>query len=304
MPAKALPSGLGRDLQVRHLMRLSDNNFSPEQVEFISGACQGWAENGRQSEARSIMQRVLKSRHAGAHAYCTMGLTYLNEAEDNSELAIARKYINQAIKLDPNFSQAYFRLAIVEQRSDHCTEALRLLDKALSLKDPYLPGWSTKAGILSSMGRSADAYKAACQAEKLMPQDYTALCSKAGILEQIGKPYEAALLYKRVYDKVYKSDYLLHQLINCLDESGHYEEALVELKTLITLTPADSDSYRLRAGIYRKMRNYDAALKDMNRAVELEPSSIAFKERAKIFELMGKADKARLDLQSAAKFVE
>lgn len=285
-------------------MRISDNNFSREQVEFICDTCQGWAEAGRQTEAREIMLRVLKSPNAGAHAYCTMGTTYLNEVEDNNDLTSARKYLNQALKIDPNFSQSYFRLAVVEQRSDHGPEALRLLDKALSLKDPYLPAWSAKAGLLSSMGRSAEAYKAACQAEKLMPEDYNALTTKAGILEQIGKPYEAALLYKRVYDTVHRSDFLLHQSIKCLDESGHYEEALTQLKTLFSLTPSDSDTYRLRSGIYRKMKRYDDALKDMNRVLELEPSSVAYKERARIFELMGNSQKARLDLQSAAKLTE
>ncbi len=302
-PAKVYSSEV-RDRQAKSLMRLSDNNFTPEQVEFLSSTCEVWCACGRQAEARAIMKRVLRSNNAGAHAYCAMGVTYLNEADDNRELVFARKYMNEAIKLDPNFSQAYFRLAVIEQRLDHFPESLRLLDKALSLKNPYLPAWSTKAVILSSLGRFAEAYQAACQGEKLMPKDYDALTIKAGILIQIGKPYEAALLYKHVYETVHKSDYILHQLISCLDESGHYEEALAELKTLIILTPSDSDTYRLRAGIYRKMKNYPAALKDMNLVVELEPSSTAFKERAKIFELMGKSDKAKADLQAAAKLVE
>lgn len=293
-----------RDRQARSLILRNNNNFSREQMEFLSNTCQAWSDAGRQSEARVIMQRVIKSKNADAHAYCTMGVTYMSEAEDNSELAFARKYINEAIKLDPNFSQAYFRLAVIEHRLNHFPEALRLLDKALSMKDPYLPAWSTKAVILSSMGRFADAYKAACQAATLMPQNYDALTIKAGILIQIGKPYEAAQLYKHVYQTVHKSDYLLHQMITCLDESGHYDEALAELKTLLTLTPDDPDSYRTRAGIYRKTKNYEAALKDMNRAVELEPSSTALKERARIFELMGKPDKAKADMQAAAKLLE
>jgi tetratricopeptide (TPR) repeat protein len=304
LPPRARSFALERDRQVRNIMLSRDNNFTPEQVHFLSSTCQVWADSGRQIEARAIMQRVLKSKNADALAHCTMGVTYLNETDDNSELVLGRKYINEAIRLDPNFSQAYFRLAVVEQRSDHFPEALRLLDKALSLKDPYLPSWSTKAVILSSQGRFAEAYKAACQAEKLMPNDYDAVTIKAGVLVQIGKPYEAAMLYKHVYETLHQSDYILHQLINCLAESHHYEEALAELKTLITLTPNDSDTYRLRADIYRKMKNYDAALKDMNRAVDLEPSSTAFKERAKIFELMGKPDKARADLQSAIKISE
>jgi tetratricopeptide (TPR) repeat protein len=153
------------------------------------------------------------------------------------------------------------------------------------------------------MGRTDEAYKAACQAEDLMPNDAGVLWSKAGIMEQMGKHYEAAMTFEKSY-QFYQSDWLLHQIIHCLDESGHYEEALVELKKLFVLTPSDADAYRLRAGIYRKMKRYDESLKDMNRAIELEPSSIAYKERAKIFELTGKPDKARADLQAAAKLVE
>jgi tetratricopeptide (TPR) repeat protein len=285
-------------------MHRYDNNFTREQVALITSRCEDWVNYERQTEARQVMQRLLQSKYCGAYQYCILGATYISDIEDNSDFPSARKYLDQALKLDPNFAQTYFRLAVIELSSNRTTEALRLLDKALSFKTAsYSRAWIAKANVLATMGRTDEAYKAACQAEDLMPNDAGVLWSKAGIMEQMGKHYEAAMTFEKSY-QFYQSDWLLHQIIHCLDESGHYEEALVELKKLFVLTPSDADAYRLRAGIYRKMKRYDESLKDMNRAIELEPSSIAYKERAKIFELTGKPDKARADLQAAAKLVE
>lgn len=303
-PLPAQKYAAARESRFKRLAARPDNNFSAEDVEFLSQYCQDWSGGGHQDESRAIMQRVLKSPNVSAHAYCSMATTYLNEVEEESELQAARKYLAMALKKDPGFSQAYYRLALVEQRSEHPAEALRQVEKALSMKDPFLPAWGTKAALLSSMGHVKEAYQTVCYAEKVIPDDYATLCTKAGILQQMGKPYEAALTYKRVYTNLYKSDYLMHLIVNCLYQSGHYEEALEELKTLIKITPGDSDNYRMRASILAKYKRFGEALKDINHALELEPSSIAYKERAKIYEQMGKPDKARADLQAAAKLVE
>lgn len=288
----------------RKILSRRDNDFSTEEVKTLTDVCEAWLKNGKQMEARRIMARVLKSNHCGAYQYCVMGASYIGEVEDSSDFVSARKYLNLALKADPNFAQTYYSLALVEQGSNHHTEALKLLDKALSFGDKsYQPAWKTKASVLSALGRKEEAYKAACEAEKRAPNDAGALWVKAGILEQMGKPYEAAKLYQKSY-QFYQSDWLLHQIIHCLDESKHYDEALLEIKKLMVMTPDDPDAYRLRANIYSKQAKLDKALTDMNKVIEMEPTSVAYKDRANIYKLMNKPDKAKLDLQAAAKLVE
>lgn len=314
----ATPSGLAQTIfntkhtaaeaeqEKRFRMTLSrrNNDFSAAEVKTLTDVCEGWLKNSKQIEARKVMTRVLKSNHCGAYQYCVMGASFIGEVEDSSDFASARKYLNQALKADPSFAETYFCLALVEQGANHHTEALKLLDKALSFGDKsYHPAWKTKASVLSALGRKEEAYKAACQAEKLSPHDAGALWVKAGILEQMDKPYEAAKLYQKSY-QFYQSDWLLHQIIHCLEESKHYDEALLEIKKLMLMTPDDPDAYRLRANIYRKQARLDKALADMNKVIEMEPTSVAYKDRANIYKLMNNPDKAKLDLQAAAKLIE
>lgn len=293
-----------QEKRFRKILNRRENDFSSEEVKTLTDVCEAWLKNGKQMEARRIMARVLKSNHCGAYQYCVMGASYIGEVEDSSDFVSARKYLNLALKADPNFAQTYYSLALVEQGSNHHTEALKLLDKALSFGDKsYHPAWKTKASVLSALGRKEEAYKAACEAEKRAPNDAGALWVKAGILEQMGKPYEAAKLFQKSY-QFYQSDWLLHQIIHCLDESKHYDEALVEIKKLMVMTPDDPDAYRLRANVYRKQGQLEKALVDMNKVIEMEPTSVAYKDRANIYKLLNKPDKAKLDLQAADKLIE
>jgi hypothetical protein len=51
-------------------------------------------------------------------------------------------------------------------------------------------------------------------------------------------------------------------------------------------------------------KNYPAALKDLDKVIASEPSSIAYKERADLHVRMGHLEKSKADLAAARKILE
>jgi tetratricopeptide (TPR) repeat protein len=67
------------------------------------------------------------------------------------------------------------------------------------------------------------------------------------------------------------------------DQQGNYEKALDDYSKSIDLEPSEAKVFHSRAQIYLKKKNYNGAIADLNRAIELEPKIARnYFERAEI----------------------
>lgn len=90
-----------------------------------------------------------------------------------------------------------------------------------------------------------------------------------------------------------------------LSNRGDYLKALKDFDQALKLQPENGDFYYSRAQVYSRMDNTDAALADFAKAVEFINSefgrSVAFSERAKIYQAQGKLDDSLKDYGEAIK---
>jgi tetratricopeptide (TPR) repeat protein len=63
--------------------------------------------------------------------------------------------------------------------------------------------------------------------------------------------------------------------------------------------PLDDDAYYLRAQLMYKTKDYKKAIADYSKAIELEPLSRYYKERAAAYDASGQHDLAKRDLAFA-----
>ncbi len=84
-----------------------------------------------------------------------------------------------------------------------------------------------------------------------------------------------------------------------LMEIGDLDQALVDAHQVISLSP-DVFGYCLRGDIYRAQGQQEKAIEDYTRAIRLDQNeAFLFERRAKVYELLGKTDEARVDREAA-----
>lgn len=274
--------------------------FTRQEADFLLNLGQELLERRMPGEARRIFLSLSASNCLSARVLCGLGATYIGEVEEAGDCAAAEKYLHQALKLDPACGLAYSYLAELDLKRDRPASALQLADRGLQCKQPEPLCYLYKADALVNLGRLKEAYAIILRAEKELKPMALVFNTKGGILEQMGRPYEAAQAFRRS-SELAANDWTFTQLINCLREAKHYDEALSEVQKLLRASPKDADVYRLRSTIYSSMKNYELAIKDMNTAIKLEPTSLAYKERARLYQLSGNSLQAQSDLQAAQK---
>ena len=279
------------------------NSYTPDDVLFLCIIGEDFRENKHIAEAKVIFEKLRKANCITPDVLCGSALTYMDDLDDTADADKAQNFLKQAIALDKNCSKAYCRLAEIALLQDRLEEALTYVNQAVKCPVKYNSAYLVRARVLNMLKRYDQAYKAALDAEKYYGKNTSVFSTKAGILEQMGRYAEAAEAFRQS-DRCHSSDWARHQIINCLIKAGKLEEALKETARLMAIVPNDPDAFRLRSSIYKQLKNYPAALKDLDKVIALEPSSIAYKERADLYARMGKLEKSKADLAAARKILE
>jgi len=279
------------------------NSYTPDDVYFLCIIGEDFRENKHIAEAKVIFEKLRKANCITPDVLCGSALTYMDDLDDTADADKAQNFLKQAIALDKNCSKAYCRLAEIALLQDRLEEALTYVNQSVKCPVKYNSAYLVRARILNMLKRYDQAYKAALDAEKYYGKNTSVFSTKAGILEQMGRYAEAAEAFRQS-DRCHSSDWARHQIINCLIKAGKPEEALKETARLMAIVPNDPDAFRLRSSIYKQLKNYPAALRDLDKVIALEPSSIAYKERADLYARMGNMEKSKADLAAARKILE
>lgn len=152
-------------------------------------------------------------------------------------LADARKSLDEALALRPDFADAILsraRLAFA-QRDSKGAEAL--IDKALTISPSSLEGWRLKGELQSLLGKQDGAIAAYAKAVEMNPSSTAARLDLASI--QIA--------------------------------AGRFEEAASQLETVRKAAPANTMAHYLKALLEFRRANYDAALESVQQALNAAP---------------------------------
>ncbi len=218
------------------------------------------------------------------------------DAEEGLELLTA------SIKMDLKSPNAYYYRAnaYVSQKN----YALALSDYTKALEN---------GGALNVLFARANAYKQAGNLDKAVA-DYTTIISQKsdyplvfferGLVYAMQKKNEMA---KKDFEKQLNYNALdlktLQALIDVNVKLKNYDAALIGYEIILLEYSKIDEAYLIynsRASLYRLMQDYDKALIDVNRAIELKGSfALGLVNRAEIFMKLGDTEKACMDLKKA-----
>lgn len=208
----------------------------------------------------------------------------------SSDLEKADAYLKMSLKCDPNFGSAYRKLCELEVQREHYAAAVKYANQALSVKEP------DSAAIY----HRAKAYAGLKQYEKALAdidswlthissegrKDPTVkdgeLMMKANMLENLKRWDEAIAVYREILP--YRFDWMEFNIARCLANQNKLAAAIVETTRVIKRNPNDDEAYHLRANLRLRDHDPQGALADCNKAIDLNPLSTYYRDRANVYQ--------------------
>lgn len=262
-------------------------------------------DTGHFPEAIRILTAVNQRNPKDTFVLCQLGHAHMNNAADlTHSTAIAEKCFRKSIEIDPQYGRAYKKLSEWYSAHGNWQMAVKLATQALSVKKPDLYALVERAGAYSSLHKDKEALAdfELFMSKTPMPTDRRhrnkIYLQKAGLLENL-KQYEKALAVYRIMQKENYEDSLVFREVACLKALNRPAEALKCLDQLIAHNKFDDTGYLNRARLYESMGKHQEALKDYSTSLDLSTSTTALKERAAVYDKLGRKDLAEKDRKEA-----
>lgn len=211
--------------------------------------------------AINSLNRIIQIEPKSSEGYSMRGLVY--GAKSNFDQAIADE--SKAIELDSRNAFAFQRRAEAHFGKKDIQATIKDIEQALSIQ-PGMPEALSDRAIIYAMNR------------------------------ETGKALEDLDAALRANPKFAKAHFLRGKT---LQAQGNTDGALKCFDSAIA-SAQDPKAYCTRGGLHLEKKNFDQALKDFDRAIEIDPKlAMAYQGRSQAYKKLGKEDESKADQQKA-----
>jgi len=179
------------------------------------------------------------------------------------EFDFAMADFNSALEIDPEFTRAYYRRGILYKKMELLEKAAKDFKKAIELDPKYDDAMTELGFILIQMGKK-DGMKYFNKAIKINPcasNYFSRVAARAEILKRQNAIENFA------FGKVVKDDCYA----DCTFNEKQVKDDIKDLNKAIAFESEDWYYYRLRVSRYNYLKQYENALADYEKLLELEP---------------------------------
>jgi tetratricopeptide (TPR) repeat protein len=203
-----------------------------------------------------------------AESHFNRGYDYYQQGEYQKAI----EEYNQAIALDPNYTDAYNNRGLAYTNLGLTQQAIADYSKAIELNPNYALAYYNRGVIYGNMGQYYEAIADYDQAIALDP-NYTDAYYNRGInYASLGQYHEAIADYTEVinldanYTDAYNNRGVAYYNL------GQYYEAIADYNKVIELRPDDNLAYNNRGLAYASLAMYYDAVVDYTQAIDLNPN--------------------------------
>ncbi|MGD2114701.1 MAG: tetratricopeptide repeat protein [Acidobacteriota bacterium] len=180
---------------------------------------------------------------------------------------------DQALEMDPNYSEYYNERGSVYLSMGRYEEAVRDYQRAIETSPPYPEVWTNLGQCLRKMGRVEDAIQAYSRALDLDPEHFLARVGRAQALDLLERVEDAEADYTHALRLDSSDPHLWANRAVLRYQRQDFEASLEDLDRAIELAPEDGDLYHNRAVALESLGDEDRALRDLRRYLELRPDA-------------------------------
>lgn len=260
-----------------------------------------YQEQGKIHEIRNLLQPLVRSGNINVCLLIQYADSFLDDADfDDKGSAEAEKALKLCIKMEPSYGDAYRDMAKLNVINGDYPAAVKYATQALSCKPPSPTAFRLRAVANERLHKYSEALADINACIKSEPRQSHNYMVKAAILENLGRWDEAVA----TYHELLKSDnkevpYFL--IARCYKNAKKLPQAIATLSEVVKRNPLDPEAFEARAKILIEQNKFPEALRDFNESIRLDSNSRVYKERAQLYELMGRKSDAAKDRASAEK---
>ena len=216
------------------------------------------------------------------------------------DLAIAD--YDQAIKLRPDYAEAYLSRGGVYDAKGEYDRAIADYDQAIKLRPDYAEAYSNRGIVYKARGEYDRAIADYDQAIKLQPDLAVPYYNRGVAFADRGDHDQAIANYTEAIKLQPDLAVAYSNRGAVYDAKGEYDRAIADFNKAIKLQPDLAVAYANRGGVYGAKGEYDRAIADCNQAIKLQPDlAVAYGNRGGVYSAKGEYDRAIADCNQAIK---
>ncbi len=219
---------------------------------------------------------------------------------EQGRLSLAEKCFEDAVKLDPNYLDAYHNLGNILQLQGKSDQAVACLKKAIGIDPDFTQAYIALGNTLRQAGEIDEAFVFYQQALAINPDLAEAHANLGSIQKQRGQA-EAALEYfdKAVQLKSEDAE-VFYNRGKVLYESGQFEAALESFNKAIEFKPDYFEAYTNCGVLLSMAGQLDKAIANFDRAIQLNPDlAVAYANRGNALSESGQPEAALASYEKA-----
>lgn len=224
---------------------------------------------GKIDEAIAFYREALRLNPNSSQARHNLGFALMQQRKFDDAIAELR----QALQLNPGYVDAYHNLGIALLRQGKVTAAIESFSAGLQLDPNRFETHSYLATALSEAGRMDEAMPHLQKALELRPDDAQVRSSFGVALAQQGRMAEAIQELQQAIRTDPKLAHAYGNLGNALASQGRIAEAVVQYRKAIEIAPEDEQTLGNLATALAEEGKLDESIEHFKSALKLNPGN-------------------------------
>lgn len=220
------------------------------------------------SECIFYNQQAIRIDPNFAEAYGNLG----NALKELGDIDGAIQFYLKAIKLKPRFADAYNNLASAHQQLGQTKQAIETYQMALILNPALVDAHSNLGNLYKAQGRLEDSKRCYLEAIRMRPDFAIAWSNLAGVFKDLGDLNTAIAYYQEAIRLSPQFADAHSNMGNALKEAGKLQEAKAAYKEAVRLRPDFAIAHGNLASCYYDEGNMEEAIRTFKHAIQLEPN--------------------------------
>jgi tetratricopeptide (TPR) repeat protein len=251
-----------------HLTQLKE--AQKREKELLQKVAQLEGENRKLTAKKQSSQELTKEFQQASRGLTAVDWFYKAGAlwveEKYSDPKMAVEYLNNALKLQPDYADAYNSRGIAHANLGQYQRAIENFNEAIHLKPDYAMVYNNRGFAYSNLGQYQRAIEDFNEAVHLKP-DYTKAYNNRG---------------------------------NAYYSLGQYQRAIENYNEALRLKPDYADAYGNRGNAYYSLGQHQRAIEDYNEAIHLKSDyAMGYNNRGSAYLLQGKKNLGCRDAKKA-----
>ena len=246
---------------------------------------------------KTIVEKIIKVVNKTVHKFSPTAedlFEYGEKAANKNNYDKAIKNFSQAIKLKPDYAEAYYSCGIIYnfKFQGYIYKAISDLSKAIELKPDYVEAYCLRGNMFSFLKDDYNAISDLSYAIVLEPNNADAYPLRGSIYHNRGDYDNAISDFSKAIEL--EPDHALGYLIrgNTYFKNENFGEAISDYSKSIELQPENFDAIWARGVVYDSIEKYDEAILDYSKAIELKPDECGYYNRGVAYFKKENYDKA------------